>query len=141
MNQNKGKKILLIEDESDVLQVTKKTLESVGYDVITACDGKEGLEIARKGLPDLIILDLLLPGMDGYKVCGILKHDIQFMTIPILILSGRSKPKDHELGIKVGANSYLTKPFEAKVLIEKVAEYIRLSPKKHLSLESSKQRP
>ncbi len=129
----------MIEDESDVLQVTKKTLESVGYDVITACDGKEGLEIARKGLPDLIILDLLLPGMDGYKVCGILKHDIQFMTIPILILSGRSKPKDHELGIKVGANDYLTKPFESKVLIDKVAELIRLSPKKHLSVESSKQ--
>jgi len=139
MNQNNGKKILLVEDEPDVLQVTKKTLESAGYDVITACDGKEGLEIARKDLPDLIVLDLLLPGMDGYKVCGILKHDIQYMTIPILILSGRSKPKDHELGIKVGANGYLTKPFEPKVLIDKVAELIRLSPKKPSSVKDSTQ--
>jgi two-component system alkaline phosphatase synthesis response regulator PhoP len=140
MNQNNGKKILLVEDEPDVLQVTKKTLESAGFDVITACDGKEGLEIARKGLPDLIVLDLLLPGMDGYKVCGILKHDIQYMTIPILILSGRSQSKDYELGLKVGANAYLTKPFEPKALIEKIAELIRLSPKKQQRVEDSKQR-
>ncbi len=127
MNNKNSKKILLVEDEPDVLQVTKKTLESANYDVVAVSDGKEALEIARKVLPDLIILDILLPSIDGYKICGILKHDVQYMTIPILILSGRAKPKDRELGIKVGANGYLTKPFELKIFLQKVAELIRLS--------------
>lgn len=127
MNNKNGKRILLIDDEPDVLQVTKKLLESVGYQVISAYDGKEGLEIARKVLPDLIILDLLLPGMDGYKVCGILKHDIQYMTIPILFLTARSQEKDYKLGIKVGANAYLTKTCGSKIFLQKVAELIKLS--------------
>ena len=133
MNKINSKSILVVDDEPDVLMLTQKTLELAGYDVTVACDGKEGLEIARKNPPDLIILDLLLPGMDGYKVCGILKHDVQYMMIPILILSGRSRPKDYEMGIKIGANAYLTKPIESNALLNKVAELIKLSPR-HLSV-------
>ncbi|MDH5684738.1 MAG: response regulator, partial [candidate division WOR-3 bacterium] len=77
---------------------------------------------ARKTLPDLIILDLILPGLDGYQICGMLKHDRLYMNIPILILSARSESKDYELGIKVGADDYVKKPFETKTLLEKVAE-------------------
>ena len=122
MNKIKEKRILLVEDEPDILIIVKRLLESAGYDVVTACDGKDALEKARKTLPDLIILDLILPGLDGYQICGMLKHDRLYMNIPILILSARSESKDYELGIKVGADDYVKKPFETKTLLGKVAE-------------------
>jgi len=120
MSHFKGKRILMIDDEQDLLLVLKQRLESSGYFVSAATTGAEGLEKARKELPDLIVLDLMLPGLDGYQICGMLKHDRLYMKIPILILTARAQPKDYELGIKVGADAYVTKPFDLKELLLKI---------------------
>lgn len=124
MNQFTGKRILLVDDEKDILVLVQKILEIAGYNVDTACSGSEALEKARKVTPDLIVLDLMLPGLDGYQICGILKHDRHTMKIPVLILTARSQPKDYELGMKVGASAYMTKPFEPPVLVAKIAELL-----------------
>ncbi len=124
MNQANGKKILVVDDEQDILLLIKCRLESAGYDVITASTGQEGLERARKEAPDLIVLDLMLPGLDGYQICGILKHDRRYMKIPILILTARAQSKDYELGMKVGADAYITKPFDHQTLLIKIEELL-----------------
>ena len=124
MNQFIRKRILLVDDERDILLMVQKILETAGYNVDTACSGNEALEKARKVTPDLIILDLMLPGLDGYQICGILKHDRHTMKVPVLILTARSQPKDYELGMKVGASAYMTKPFEPPILLAKVAELL-----------------
>jgi len=110
----------MIDDEQDILLPLKYRLESSGYDIRTATTGVEGLEKARKESPDLIVLDLMLPGLDGYQICGMLKHDRLYMKIPILILTARAQPKDIELGMKVGADAYVTKPFDLQELLLKI---------------------
>lgn len=124
MTQYIGKRILLVDDEQNILMLVKQILEMAGYNVDTASNGPEALEKARKVTPDLIVLDLMLPGLDGYQICGILKHDRLTMKTPILILTARSQPKDYELGMKVGASAYMTKPFEPLALIAKVGELL-----------------
>ncbi|MFB0509273.1 MAG: response regulator transcription factor [bacterium] len=124
MAQFNEKRILIVDDEKDILLLVQKILESAGYDVVTAGDGAEALEKARKVSPDLIVLDLMLPGIDGYQVCGILKYDRMYMKIPILILSARTQIKDYELAMKVGASGYLTKPFEPESLLAKIKELL-----------------
>lgn len=120
MSRLNNKRILMIDDEQDILLPLKYRLESSGYDIRTATTGVEGLEKARKESPDLIVLDLMLPGLDGYQICGMLKHDRLYMKIPILILSARAQPKDIELGLKVGADAYVTKPFDLQELLLKI---------------------
>jgi DNA-binding response OmpR family regulator len=134
MSQFNGKRILVVDDEQDILLLLQRRLESAGYDVTTAATGSEGLEKARKESPDLIVLDLMLPGLDGYQICGILKHDRRYMKIPILILTARAQPKDYELGIKVGADAYVTKPFEPQTLLAKIEDLLN---KKNNSVPST----
>lgn len=119
------KKILLVDDEPELVKMIKRRLEVNNYEVITAYDGQEGLEKAKKETPDLIILDLMLPKMDGYKVCGLLKKDARFAKIPIIIFTARVQQADAKLGEEMGANVYLTKPFESEVLLSKIAELLR----------------
>lgn len=119
-----SRKILIIEDEADILLLIKQRLEKAGYEVITASSGSEGLDQARRTMPDLIILDLMLPGINGYQICAILKHDRRYMKIPILILTARADPKDYELGMKVGADAYLTKPIDHETLLAKLEELL-----------------
>jgi DNA-binding response OmpR family regulator len=128
MSRLNNKRILMIDDEQDILLPLKYRLESSGYNISTATTGVEGLEKARKELPDLIVLDLMLPGLDGYQICGMLKHDRLYMKIPILILTARAQPKDYELGMKVGADAYITKPFDLQELLLKIES---LLPKKN----------
>jgi two-component system alkaline phosphatase synthesis response regulator PhoP len=118
-------KILVVDDETKVLAVIQKRLESVGYEVITAQDGSEGLKKARSENPDLIILDLILPGIDGYQVCSILKHDTVYKKIPILMLTVRSQKQDMDEGMRVGADAYMIKPFKHEVLLDKVDELLK----------------
>ena len=120
-----NKKILITEDSPTILAITKDTLESVGYSVICAVDGQEGLDKARKEMPDLIILDLMLPKIDGYKVCRMLKFDEKYRNIPIIIFTARAQEADVKLGQEVGADAYLTKPFEPNILLAKVEELFR----------------
>ena len=126
MTQYSSKRILVVDDEPDILLLVKKILETAGYYVDTASTGHEALEKVRKVSPNLIVLDLMLPGLDGYQICGILRHDRFSMKIPILILTARAQPKDYELGMKVGANAYMTKPFEPPALLMKIEELLNM---------------
>lgn len=121
---NDKKKILVVEDEEDMVYAVGLELESNGYKVITAYDGRQGLEKARRERPDLIILDILLPGLDGYKVCRMLKFDEKYKNIPIVMLTARAQDSDKKTGKEVGADAYITKPFEPKVLVTKIKELL-----------------
>ena len=118
------KKILLVEDEMDLMAALRQRLEESDYDVITASDGAEGFESAKRDRPDLIILDLMLPKMDGYKVCGLLKKDSRYAKTPIIIFSARGQESDIRLGREMGADAYVTKPFDPEALMEQVQKMI-----------------
>ena len=118
------KRLLVVDDEEELVQALKIRLGVSGYDVLTASDGQEGLERARKENPDLIILDLMLPKMDGYKVCGLLKKDTRYAKIPIILFTARAQEEDRRLGEEVGADAYIIKPFEPQVLLEKIRELL-----------------
>ena len=112
--------ILLVDDEPDLVELVSQRLQATGYDVMTACDGQQALDQVKKKRPDLIILDLMLPKLDGYKVCRLLKFDERYKRIPILIFTARAQEEDIKLATECGADEYLTKPFEAKILLEKL---------------------
>jgi len=118
------KRILVVDDENDILVVLKFRLEANNYEVLTASDGQEGLNKARTEKPDLIILDLMLPKLDGYKVCRMLKFDEIYKSIPIIIFTAKVQQKDEELGKEMGADAYVTKPFEAEILLGKIKELL-----------------
>ena len=120
----KKKRILLIEDEKDMVYAVTLQLEAGGYKVITAYDGREGLKKAREEDPDLIILDLMLPKMDGYKVCGLLKKDRRYNRIPIVMFTARAQKSDIKTGQEVGADAYITKPFDPQVLLKKLRDLL-----------------
>lgn len=115
-----GKRILVVDDETQLVEMVTMRLEASGYEVISAADGQEGLDKARRDKPDLIILDLMLPKIDGYKVCRMLKFDEKYMSIPIIMFSARAQESDRQMGMQVGADDYVTKPFDPKVLLEKI---------------------
>jgi DNA-binding response OmpR family regulator len=118
------KRILVVEDEFRVQAVIKKRLESAGYQVLTAADGKEGLDLAREAKPDLIVLDLMLPKMDGYAVCRELRHDPEHEHIPILMLTARAQEGDIQRGMMTGADAYMTKPFQHSMLLDRIQEML-----------------
>ena len=107
----------------------KMRLEANNYEVITAGDGQEGLEKAHKENPNLIILDVMLPKMNGYKVCQLLKADPKYSKIPIIISSGRTPQEVGKVGKEVGADAYISKPFEAEVLLSKIKELLEKKEK------------
>jgi len=119
-----AKKILLVDDEPHIIMMLENRMKHEGYEVITACDGQEALTKAKKEKPDLIILDLMLPKLDGYKVCRMLKFDEKYKHIPIIMLSARAQEADKKMGETVGADGYVTKPFEPQVLLGKVKELL-----------------
>ena len=113
-------RILVVDDEQDLLTVLKFGLEAEGFEVITASDGEQGLAAARQLVPDLMVLDLMLPRMDGYKVCRALKFDDRYKNIPIFILSARSGETDRRLATDLGADEFHTKPYDMRALIERI---------------------
>ena len=117
-----GKKILIVDDETKVLRVVELRLKANGYEVITAQDGEEGLQKARTQAPDLIILDIMLPKVDGYKVCGLLKNDARFCRIPVILFTAKVLDQDRKTGEEVKADAYLTKPYEPEILLGKIKE-------------------
>lgn len=128
MEENKIR-LLLVDDEPDLVQMVSVRLKAAGYEVSTAYDGQEALEKARQSQPDLMILDLMLPKLDGYKVCRLLKFDERTRAMPILILTARAQVEDVTLATECGADAYLTKPFEAKVLLAKLQELLAAAGK------------
>lgn len=119
-----AKKILLVDDEPHIITMLENRMKHAGYEVITASDGQEALLKAHKEKPDLIILDLMLPKLDGYKVCRMLKFDEKYKHIPIIMLSARAQEADKKMGETVGADGYVTKPFEPQVLLGKVKDLL-----------------
>ena len=117
-------KILIVDDEADLVETLKFRLETAGYEVVTAFDGQEGLKKARNENPDLIILDLMLPKLDGYRVCRMLKFDEKYKGIPIILFSARVQESDIKMGEEQGADAYVTKPFDPKTLLAKIDELL-----------------
>jgi Response regulators consisting of a CheY-like receiver domain and a winged-helix DNA-binding domain len=117
-------KILLVDDELDFVEVARLRLENSGYEVIVAYDGVEGLEKAKIDKPDLIILDIMMPKMNGFDVCRKLKIDKNFKNIPIIMLTAKYQPNDIRFGTAMGADEYLTKPFEPQILLDKIRELL-----------------
>jgi DNA-binding response OmpR family regulator len=122
-------RILLVDDEPDLVQMVSVRLKAAGYEISTAYDGQEALEKVKESRPDLMILDLMLPKLDGYKVCRLLKLDERTRGIPILIFTARAQVEDVTLATECGADAYLTKPFEAKVLLGKLQELLAATGK------------
>jgi|SRR3989339_1294647 len=118
------KKVLLVDDEEDIVGALTIRLKASGYDVISASNGMEGLEKARSEKPDVILLDIMLPKLDGYKVCRILKFDEKFKNIPIIMVTGKFGEENRKLGMDVGADAYILKPFNPKELMAKIEEVL-----------------
>jgi len=118
------KRILLVDDEVDFVEMLRTRLEDNNYEVIVAYDGEEGLERAEKEEPDLIILDVMLPRINGFDICRKLKIDENFKDIPIILLTAKFQPSDIKFGEAMGADSYITKPFEPQVLLVKMRELL-----------------
>ena len=118
------KKVLVVDDEPDLVETVRFPLEMEGYQVLVSYNGEDGLNQARRENPDLIILDLMLPKLDGYKVCRLLKFDERYKHIPILMLTAKTQEKDRILGKETGADGYMTKPFDIDQLMEKVKLYL-----------------
>jgi DNA-binding response OmpR family regulator len=118
------KKILVVDDEVDLVKTIQFALEAEGYKVLVSYNGEDALNQSRKENPDLILLDLMLPKLDGYKVCRLLKFDEQYKHIPILMLTAKTQEKDKMLGVETGANEYITKPFDMDQLMEKMKAYL-----------------
>jgi len=111
------KKILIVDDEPNIIKLVEARLKFHGYEVITAYDGEEGLDKVRDEKPDLIILDIMMPKLDGYEVCHKLRADIQYNTIPIVMLTACGQATDIKEGMERGADAYIAKPFEPDVLV------------------------
>lgn len=119
-----SKKILVVDDEQELVGLIQARLEASGYTVFVAYDGQEALEKARDEKPDLILLDVMMPKMDGYQVCRFLKFDENYQHIPVILLTARGQERDKVVGKEVGADDYITKPFDNQLLLNKIQKFI-----------------
>jgi phosphate regulon transcriptional regulator PhoB len=117
--------VLVIDDEKDLVELVRYNLEQAGYDVIAAADGKAGLEVARKHLPDLVVLDWMMPGMDGLEVCRQLRADARTARLPLIMLTAKASEADRVVGLELGADDYLVKPFSPRELVARVKAHLR----------------
>jgi two-component system alkaline phosphatase synthesis response regulator PhoP len=118
-------RVLVIDDEPDILELVRYNLAQYGYDVTCSLSGEEALTQIRSHAPDLMVLDLMLPGVDGLEVCKALKRDARTADIPILMLTARSEEADIVTGLELGADDYLTKPFSPRVLLARIKAVLR----------------
>ena len=117
------KKILIVDDEKDIVETLSFILKAKGYECICAYDGEEGLNLAKTQNPDIVILDVMMPKINGYKICRLLKFDNRYKNIPIIMVTARSQQEDKAIGEETGADEYITKPFEFAELLEKINKY------------------
>ncbi len=125
MNSPEKYQILIVDDEEDILELIRYNLKNQGFDTLTAASGEEAVSIARKRHPHLIVLDLMLPGIDGIDICRILKSDPETNDIPIIMLTARGSETDIVKGLESGADDYVTKPFSPSVLVARVKARLR----------------
>jgi len=118
------KKILIVEDDPSFSRAINHIIQKEGYDVITASNGMAGLRMAKDENPDLLILDVMLPGLDGFEICHQLRQEPLTENLPIIMLSAKGQEIDRTTGLKVGANEYLTKPVDRALLLEKITSLL-----------------
>ncbi|MCB1163282.1 MAG: response regulator [Candidatus Krumholzibacteriia bacterium] len=123
-----GQKVLVIEDEGDILEIIAYNLGREGYQVLSSRDGEEGLEIAQREEPDLILLDLMLPGTDGLEICRIIKDGPRGADTPIIMVTAKGEESDVVLGLGMGADDYVVKPFSPRELVARVKAVLRRGP-------------
>jgi len=121
-----AKKILIVDDEKDYVRVIEQTLTDEGYKVITAFSGKEALEKVRDEAPDLMVLDINMPGMDGYEVCKEIRKDPLYKHLPIVMLTIRRERNDKIKGMNLGSDEYITKPFRPKELLLRIKKIFQV---------------
>ena len=114
------KKILIVDDEQDIVESLKFVLEVSGFVCYTAFNGEDGLKLAKEIIPDLIILDVMMPKINGYKISRLLKYDSKYKDIPIIMVTARSQLEDKMIGEETGADIYMTKPFDIEELVNNV---------------------
>ncbi len=123
-------KILVVDDEKDIVKMLDYNLKKDGYKAVSAYEGEKALDLARREMPDLIILDLMLPGMDGLEVCKMLKKEPKTAHIPIIMLTAKTQEADKVVGLELGADDYVTKPFSPRELLARVKAILRRSKEK-----------
>ena len=126
----KAEKVVVIEDEPDIREVTEHNLAREGYHVYSSPDGEKGLRLVREKSPDLVLLDLMLPGLDGIEVCRELKAARETRAIPVIMVTAKGEESDIVLGLGMGADDYIAKPFSPKELIARVKAVLRRGPGK-----------
>lgn len=118
-------KILIVEDEVDIAETIQIALNAKGYKTRIAFNGLEAIEEVHKDPPDLILLDIIIPEMNGFQVCRLLKNDSRYNQIPIIMLTAKTPQSDRFQGIETGADEYITKPFDPLILIERVEYHLK----------------
>ena len=117
--------ILVIDDEKDLIELVRYNLEKEGFDVIAATDGQSGLDVVRKHRPDLVVLDLMMPGLDGIQVCQQLRADPRAGRIPVIMLTAKATEADRIVGLELGADDYITKPFSPREVVARIKAVLR----------------
>lgn len=120
------KRILVIDDDPTLLKLVQSVLNSYGFDVVAVNDAPNGLEMAMKQTPDLIVLDVMMPIINGFNICRLLKSQKAIKHIPIILLTSRATQADQEIGSEVGADAYVSKPFKTEELLGKVRELLKV---------------
>lgn len=118
-------KILIVDDEHHIQELIKFNLKNNGFEVLVASDGIEALKVAKSNIPNLILLDVMLPGMDGYDVCKEIRKDNVISNIPIIMITAKGEELDRVLGLELGADDYITKPFSVRELVARVKAVLR----------------
>ena len=118
------KKILIVDDEQDIVESLKFVLESSDFICYCAYNGEDGLKLTKELVPDLIILDVMMPKINGYKISRLLKYDNKYKDIPILMITARSQEEDKLIGEETGVDEYITKPFDLNEVVKKVKQYL-----------------
>ncbi len=119
------KKILIVDDEQDIVESLKFVLETADFTCYCAYNGEDGLRLAKELVPDLIILDVMMPKINGFKISRLLKYDAKYKNIPILMVTARTQEEDKLIGEETGADEYITKPFELDEVVKKVEQYLK----------------
>jgi len=119
--------ILVIDDEKDLIELVRYNLEKDGFDVIAATDGQSGLDVVKKHRPDLVVLDLMMPGVDGLQICKQLRADPRTGRIPVIMLTAKATEADRIVGLELGADDYITKPFSPREVVARVKAVLRRS--------------
>ncbi len=136
MKELKAKeKILIVDDEKDIVKMLNYNLKKEGYRTVDAHDGEDALDLAVREHPDLIILDLMLPGIDGLEVCKQLKKEVKTSRIPVIMLTAKTQETDKIVGLELGADDYVSKPFSLKELIARIKAVLRRSSEKEVPRE------